>query len=60
MNLALERAEFFIHDFELQAGWYVREANLLPAAICRRWTLHSSSCAFSRAWADPGTFAIPS
>jgi toxin ParE1/3/4 len=34
MNLALERAEFFIHDFELQAGWYVREANL---EVARRY-----------------------
>jgi plasmid stabilization system protein ParE len=27
MILALERAGFFIRDFELQAGWYVRQAD---------------------------------
>jgi hypothetical protein len=26
MILALERAGFFIRDFELQAGWYVHQA----------------------------------
>ncbi|MEI6781940.1 MAG: type II toxin-antitoxin system RelE/ParE family toxin [Verrucomicrobiota bacterium] len=34
MNLALERAEFFIQDFELQAGWYVREASV---EVARRY-----------------------
>jgi len=27
MILALERAGFFVRDFELQAGWYVRQAD---------------------------------
>ena len=27
MMLALERAGFFVRDFELQAGWYVRQAD---------------------------------
>ena len=27
MILALERADFFIRDFELQAGWYVHQAD---------------------------------
>jgi plasmid stabilization system protein ParE len=27
MTLALERADLFIRDFELQAGWYARQAD---------------------------------
>ena len=34
MNLALDRAAFFIHDFELQAAWYVREASV---EVARRY-----------------------
>jgi plasmid stabilization system protein ParE len=34
MNLALDRAAFFIHDFEQQAGWYVREASV---EVARRY-----------------------
>jgi hypothetical protein len=34
MNLALDRAAFFVHDFELQAAWYVREAD---GEVARRY-----------------------
>jgi len=50
MNLALDRAAFFILDFELQAAWYVREADV---EVARRY-LHALDATLQLLRIQPG------